>query len=194
MTSADRRAREREARRRLITAAARGLAEREGWEAVTTRRLSSEIEYSQPVIYKHFASMEDLADAIALEGFDQLAAALGDARRDAQPAEAVGAAARAYADFASENPALYDAMFNRATHLRFGPEEAAAPLRSAFDALRASVAPIAGERDLDTLTELLWAALHGLTTLSRHGRLRPAYDTNRFDLLIAQFRAGGPSI
>jgi hypothetical protein len=26
----------------------------EGWDAVTTRRLSTEIEYSQPVLYKHF--------------------------------------------------------------------------------------------------------------------------------------------
>ena len=33
----------------------------------------TEIEYSQPVIYKHFASMEDLMDAVALEGFGELA-------------------------------------------------------------------------------------------------------------------------
>lgn len=39
-------------------------------------RLSAEIEYSQPVIYKHFASLDEIADAVALEGFAELAAGL----------------------------------------------------------------------------------------------------------------------
>src|ERR1043165_7555808 len=78
----DRRPRARIARRGLITAAARALAEREGWEAVTTRRLSAEIEYSQPVLYKHFGSMEDIVEAVALEGFGELAETLRAARHD----------------------------------------------------------------------------------------------------------------
>src|ERR1700755_2091528 len=81
MASADRRLRERAARRQLIVATARALAEREGWHAVTTRRLSTEIEYSQPVLYKHFASMEDIVEAVAVEGFGELAEALRAARR-----------------------------------------------------------------------------------------------------------------
>src|SRR4029453_15407248 len=80
MPIADRRLRDRAARRRLIVATARALAEREGWDAVTTRRLSTEIEYSQPVLYKHFASMEDIVEAVALEGFGELAEALSAAR------------------------------------------------------------------------------------------------------------------
>jgi AcrR family transcriptional regulator len=185
MAIEDRRLRDRAARGRLISATARVLAEREGWDAVTTRRLSTEIEYSQPVIYKHFASMEDLVEAIALEGF-------GEARRHAAPDEAVGAVARAYSTYATENPALYDAMFTRATRLRFGAGDTAAPLSAAFAELRAAAATIAGERDVDTLTEVLWAALHGLATLSRNDRLRPRHGTDRIDLLVAQFRAAGP--
>jgi AcrR family transcriptional regulator len=187
----DRRLRDRAARRRLITATARVLAEREGWDAVTTRRLSTEIEYSQPVIYKHFASMEDLVEAIALEGFGELAEALGNARRGAAQEDAVGAVARAYSAYATENPALYDAMFTRATRLRFGADDTAAPLSNAYAELRAAVATIAAERDVDTLAEVLWAALHGLTTLSRNDRLRPRHDTDRLDLLVAQFSAAG---
>ena len=192
MAIEDRRLRDRAARGRLIGATARVLAEREGWDAVTTRRLSTEIEYSQPVIYKHFASMEDLVEAIALEGFGELAEALGEARRHAAPDEAVGAVARAYTTYATENPALYDAMFTRATRLRFSAEDAAAPLSTAYAELRAAAATIAGERDVDTLTEVLWAALHGLTTLSRNDRLRPRHGIDRIDLLVAQFRAAGP--
>ncbi len=156
---------------------------------MTTRRLSTEIEYSQPVIYKHFASMEDLVEAIALEGFGELAEALGEARRHAAPDEAVGAVARAYGTYATEHPALYDAMFTRGSRLRFAAEETAAPLSTAYAELRAAAATIDGERDVDTLTEVLWAALHGLTTLSRNDRLRPSHGIDRIDLLVAQFRA-----
>src|SRR3954468_20581033 len=103
MAISDRLQRERTARRRLIVRTARELAEREGWEAVTTRRLSTEIEYSQPVIYKHFTSMEDLVAAVALEGFDGLTETLREARAHAAPGLALGAVARAYSTFAAQN-------------------------------------------------------------------------------------------
>jgi AcrR family transcriptional regulator len=61
--------RERAARRRLIITTARKLAKAEGWDAVTTRPLSTEIEYSQPVLYKHFTAMEQIAEAVAIDGF-----------------------------------------------------------------------------------------------------------------------------
>jgi AcrR family transcriptional regulator len=190
MSVAERRAREREARRRLITSTARALAAQEGWDAVTTRRLSSEIEYSQPVLYKHFASMEDIVEAVALEGFAELAEALGAARRGAAgPEEALAAVAHAYNSFASDNPALYDAMFTRTSRLRFGAEDTPAPLRAAFAEIREAVAAQGTESDFDTLTEVLWAALHGLSTLGRNERLRPGRDLDRIKLLVTQFRA-----
>ena len=182
--------RDREARRRLITATARTLAEQEGWDAVTTRRLSTEIEYSQPVLYKHFASMEDIVEAVALEGFGELAETLSAARRGAgAPEEELGRVAHAFSSFATENPALYDAMFTRASRLRFGADDTPVPLSAAFAELREAVAAVANGRDVDTLTEVLWAALHGLTTLGRNDRLRPGRDTDRIELLVAQFRA-----
>jgi AcrR family transcriptional regulator len=191
VTIEDRRLRERTARRRLIMATARTLAEHEGWDAVTTRRLSTEIEYSQPVLYKHFASMEEIVEAVALEGFGELAEALGAARRSASAAgDALARTARAFSKFAIDNPALYDAMFSRATRLRFGPDSPA-PLHAAFGELRAAVATVAHDRDTDTLTEVLWAGLHGLATLSRSDRLRPGHDDERIELLVAQFGVTG---
>jgi len=57
--------------------------------------------------------------------------------------------------------------------------------------LRAAVDTFAGERDVDTLTEVLCAALHGLTTLARNERLRPGGDTDRIQLLVTQFGGAG---
>ncbi|GAS97638.1 TetR family transcriptional regulator [Mycolicibacterium canariasense] len=190
MAIEDRRERERQARRRLIVATARTLAEAEGWDAVTTRRLSTEIEYSQPVLYKHFAGMEQIAEAVALDGFDELAQALRATRADAGTADAaLTRIAQAYLGFAHEHPAVYDAMFTRATTLRFAAEDTPPPLAAAFAELRRAVAGVVGEPDADTLTEVFWAALHGLLTLTRTGRLRPGHDDERLRLLIEQFGA-----
>ncbi len=188
MAIEDRRERERAARRQLIIGTARKLAEAEGWEAVTTRRLSTEIEYSQPVLYKHFAGMEQIADAVALDGFAELAEAIRAAHSDTDEAgDTLTRVARAYLDFARDNPAVYDAMFTRATTLRFAAEDTPPQLIAAFAALHEAVGMVADEQDTDTLTEVFWAALHGLVTLGRTGRLRPEYESDRLQLLVNEF-------
>src|ERR1700756_2054047 len=112
MATEDRRARERAARRQLIVDTARQVAEAEGWDAVTTRRLSTEIEYSQPVLYKHFSGMDQGGAAVALDGFAQLAHLLRVGRVEAKaPDKALARIAHAYLGFARDNPAVYDAMF-----------------------------------------------------------------------------------
>jgi AcrR family transcriptional regulator len=179
--------RERAARRRLITATARKLAEQEGWEAVTTRRLSAEIEYSQPVLYKHFAGMEDIVASVAVQGFGELADALSAARRDAADGrDALARVALAFTGFARHNQALFDAMFTRATTLSFAADDTPAELNAAFEELRTAVDLVAGGRDPDTLAEVVWAALHGLITLDRSGRLRPEYHDARIEILVSE--------
>jgi AcrR family transcriptional regulator len=188
MTIQDRRERERAARRRQIITTARTLAEAEGWDAVTTRRLSTEIEYSQPVLYKHFAGMEQIAEAVAIEGFAELAEMCSAAGSGAGTAsDALTRVAHAYLDFAHDNPAVYDAMFTRATTLRFANQHTPPQLEAGFAALRQAVGLAADERDADTLTEVFWAALHGLVTLARTGRLRPGYESDRLQLLVDEF-------
>src|SRR3954454_5057102 len=85
-------------RRHQVTSAARELAESDGWAAVTMRRLAGELGATQPVIYSVFAGREALIDAVALDGFSDLAAALGavDASRLSR--------IRAYLDLAAAIP------------------------------------------------------------------------------------------
>src|SRR3954464_4686771 len=172
MSTQTRRERERAERERLIVTAARELAEAEGWDAVTTRRLAAEIEYSQPVLYSHFKGKDAIMAAAAVEGFAEIAAQLRAARVKAPTARAaLAAVVSAYVDFAERRPALYDAMFIHAVDLQFAHPETPAALREAFGALREAVRPFTGNDDLDVHTEVLWAALHGLVTLMRGERL-----------------------
>ncbi len=175
-------------RHELIVQTARDLAEAEGWAAVTTRRLAELIEFSQPVLYSHFAGKDAIIAVVAERGFAQLTEALAQARAE-EPGDPVRAVAEAYVAFADANPAVYDGMFSRATGLPFATPDAPAPLREAFDQLLDTVAPFAGDTDPGILAEVMWSALHGLVTLTRDGRLSEGRHEERLAAIVALVRS-----
>ncbi|MFD4571375.1 TetR/AcrR family transcriptional regulator [Streptomyces sp. NPDC058417] len=192
MSVQERKQRERAERERLIVATARELAEQQGWDAVTTRRLAERIEYSQPVLYSHFRGKREIIGAVALEGATDMAAALRAATSALSATSGadgtrtrVTALARAYLDFAAENPAVYDALFQLDGGLAFAAEETPEPLKDAFAALLESLGDVAGDDVHPGLfTEVFWAALHGLATLTRARRLPPEDTARRVELLV----------
>ncbi|QMU71868.1 TetR/AcrR family transcriptional regulator [Streptacidiphilus sp. P02-A3a] len=186
MSVQERKERERAERERLIVATARELAEQQGWDAVTTRRLAERIEYSQPVLYSHFRGKREIIGAVALEGAAELAAAVRAAASAAEgPRTRVTALARAYLDFAERNPAVYDAIFQLDGGLAFAAEDTPGPLKDAFAALLENLGEVAGEGVHPGLfTEVFWAALHGLATLTRAGRLPPTEAERRVELVV----------
>ena len=146
-------------RRDRITSLAGDLAESEGWSAVTMRRLAAELGVTQPVLYSAFSGRQALLDAVALNGFRSMAAALEAV--DGSPLVRM----RAYLDFAVAHPRVYEAMFSLPSGLRFG-DTAHEPLSRAFAAIRdAFPGPD------DTRAEVVWSTLHGLATLQASGRL-----------------------
>ena len=116
---AERKLRQRAEREERIIATARAIAEREGWSAVTVRRLADEIEYSQPVLYSHFKSKDAIVGEVAVEGFRELAEAVRAAARGSTGRNALENVAMAYLTFAVRHPALYEAMFVLPTGLHF---------------------------------------------------------------------------
>ncbi|MBT2502584.1 TetR/AcrR family transcriptional regulator [Curtobacterium sp. ISL-83] len=159
-------------RREQITRAARTVAGAEGWDAVTMRRLASELGVSQPVIYSAFAGgRQAVVDAVAVAGFEAIADALEDV-----PAEPL-ARMRAYLDFAASQPHVYEAMFSMPSELEFGTGTGPDALQRAFAGIHAAFpGPDAVE------AEVAWATLHGLATLEIGGRLPAARSRARLDV------------
>ena len=184
---AERKLRDREARRARILKAARSIAEHEGWSGVTVRRLSDEISYSQPVLYAHFGSREGILAAVAIEGFQELGQALEKALGGAKRKSAVEAVAAAYLAFAGASPALYEVMFSLSLNVAF--DDAATPpeLRFAFAQLLALFAGRSSKPEV--LAELFWASLHGIAELARAKRIPMGRQKERLRVLVELFSA-----
>jgi AcrR family transcriptional regulator len=181
----ERRERERAQRHQLIITVARELAEAEGWEAVTTRRLAERVEYSQPVLYSHFDGKDAIVRAVAIEGFVELAAELRRARlAGAGARESLRAVCRAYLAFATSRPALYQAMFVLPTDVKFASVETPEPLRACFGEFVSALPP--GNDQPELVAEVVWSALHGMAVLAHGGRIPPDGQEGRLDLLVTQ--------
>jgi AcrR family transcriptional regulator len=180
---AERKLRDRQARRAQILSAARRIAELEGWSHVTVRRLSDEISYSQPVLYAHFASREGILAAVAIEGFQEMGLALEKARK--RRGNPVKSFAAAYLEFAASSPALYEAMFSLSLSVPF--DDAATPpeLRFAFAQLLELFQGQGSKSEV--LSELFWASLHGIAELTRTKRFPRSRQKERVRVLVELF-------
>jgi len=182
---AERKLRDKQARRAQIISAARRIAELEGWANVTVRRLSDEISYSQPVLYAHFRSREGILAAVAIEGFQELGLALEKARRRVKRGNTVESVAAAYLEFAASSPALYEVMFSLSLSVHFGDAATPPELRFAFSQLM-ELFPGKSSKS-EVISELFWASLHGIAELTRTKRFPPSRQKERVRTLVELF-------
>jgi AcrR family transcriptional regulator len=180
-----RRDRERAAARETILSAARDLARRDGWDAVTMRRLADEIEYSANFAYRYFTGRDDILRALVRAGFarlrDAMATAGQQAGRDADgedaaaapdaadQAEALRRAGHAYLDFALAEPDLYQLMYGLGG-VRVPAVDAWAEGQAVGD-LMTDLLAAAGDPQPQQRVLQLWATAHGLTALLVVGRV-----------------------
>lgn len=146
----------------------------EGPQAVSLRALARRIGVSHSAPERHFATRQELLDALAVSGFSQLSAALRQALAD-HPGDLEGqyrAAARAYVSFAQENGPLLDLMWAPRPRRPEDPITAAA---SELIGLTAALVAEAAEDNpmghVSPLRALTVATLQGLATLAATHRL-----------------------
>ena len=174
MAVQQRRARERENLRQEILNAARTLFLKNGFENVSVRKIADQIEYSPGTIYLYFRDKADIFNTLCEETFSKLARRLKAIADDScDPIEKLRRAGRAYVDFALHYPHHYQITFI-AGHKEKGIKPEDARIQTAgvncFNQMRLIVQQcreadqLQGE-DIDEISQALWAAVHGVSTL-----------------------------
>src|SRR5215469_1136897 len=107
----ERREREREETRAKIADAARELFAREGYDAVSMRRIAEAIEYSPTAIYVHFKDKESLFQELCRQDFGKLASVFTKLSQVENPIERIREIGHAYIHFALLYPNHYRLMF-----------------------------------------------------------------------------------
>jgi len=149
--------------RSQILDAARAIVMRQGFDALSMRKLAEVIGYSPASLYLHFAGRDAIAHALSVEGHAMLLAELHACDSVADAGARVKAMAHAYVAFGLTHPEMYRLIFmqNAAyADATFGdPDASGETALSLFThALALSSSP--------AKAETVWAALHGLVSLS----------------------------
>jgi AcrR family transcriptional regulator len=163
----ERRTEQRQAVRERILHASRAIVEREGFAALSMRKIADAIAYSPAALYLHFESRADIARALRAEGHAQLRSIFQQHATIAEPAARLREMARAYVDFGLTHPETYRLMFMEPSGLA-DPAATLTPalalMADAFVELRAAGRPGSGAPPAEA-AEALWANLHGIVAL-----------------------------
>jgi AcrR family transcriptional regulator len=179
----------RAALRRLVLDTASSLLEDEGPAALTMRRIAGDAGCSTTVLYTMFGGKSGIAEALWLEGFARLGAALGQVR-ETDPLRRLAALGRTYRANALANRSYYAVMFQRPIPgFEPSPEAYAAslePLQALADAVAECIrAGILRPADPAHVAGVLWAAAHGAVSLELAGYEGAADAEHRFDDVCA---------
>ncbi len=107
MSTTQRRAREKELRRRSILDSARAVFFEDGFHLATVDDVAARAEVSKGTVYLYFESKETILAHLLLEGLDELVAVLEEAyaaERDIAPGERLRRLAMGYLNFFQANP------------------------------------------------------------------------------------------
>ncbi len=164
--------------REHIIDVSRAIIEDEGLEHLTIRRIAETINRTQPAVYQHFAGKDEILAAVVVEGFVALVESLKRAAKGEKPS--LTAIASAYVRFGLERTRLYEVMFVAPPVIAFAVDDTPMPAQIAFQIFATAVAESGLEpNQVGTVTEVVWAALHGLVMLSITKRLRPGRALHR---------------
>lgn len=171
MGIAERRIREKEVVRASILKASWKIIMREGWQALSIRKIADAIEYSAPVIYDHFNNKEAILQEFAEQGFQKLNKSLNQAiASHSVPEKQIEALANAYLNFAANNKKYYEIMYGlgmpscdvvkKTSELLDFTEILQRPINKLIEDNQKNIDPL---RKLKTF----WSMLHGLVSINR---------------------------
>lgn len=162
--------------RELILQASTELIEHHGLAGLSAREIARRIDYSPGTLYNVFENLDDLVLTIEGRLLDRLSEALATVTNgSADPKERVHKLATAYIRFTHENPKLWNLLFEH--HLPEGHDVPAwyqQKLEALMSRVEEAIAPLMQDADphaLKRAARVLWAGVHGITSLSTADKL-----------------------
>jgi AcrR family transcriptional regulator len=161
--------------RELIIDAAQDLIEAQGLSGLSAREIARRIGYSPGTIYNMFENLDDVVLNVEARVLDALEGRLSDSLRDNDAKGRVKRLAHEYLAFTHEKPRLWNLLFEH--HM---PAQTNLPpwyqhkLEGLMARVEEALAPhfAAGqEAERQRAARVLWAGVHGITSLSTADKL-----------------------
>jgi AcrR family transcriptional regulator len=163
-----------ELREHIINAATE-LITTQGLSGLSAREVARRIGYSPGTIYNVFVNLDDLVLTIEARMLDNLDDALEGLPTTQNPREHLLQLAETYLRFTHNNPRLWNLLFEH--HLPTSVDVPAAyrdKLNGLLNRIEHALRPLANTTDEDELkrrSRVLWAGVHGITSLSTADKL-----------------------
>jgi len=151
------------------------IVEKEGWQALSIRKIAEAIEYSAPVIYDHFANKEAILFEFTRQGFQRLNEELLEAKKAIDtPEQQLTAMADAYWNFAFSNKEFYQLMYGLGMPTCETVKQIA-ELSSFTELIMDSIRNLIAKSHNTTTDAFLklhtyWSMLHGLISINMMGK------------------------
>ena len=180
MSTAERKAREKEELKVLILKASMKLFVEKGIDQTTIRNIADAIDYSIGTVYVYFRDKNAILHALHTQCFAELGGQFRVLYNVKDPMERLKAMGKVYIQYAMDNPDKYDLMFNLKEPMEFlndiqaiGWDEGAAT----FEVLRATVQECikVGHfkgHNLEPLSYMIWSCVHGMCSLEIRARTK----------------------
>ncbi len=170
MSTSTRRARERASTRERIIEAALHVLETEGVAALTIRRIATDIEYSAPVVYQHFANKDALVLELVAHGHRLMLTQFRQVAEEPVIDRRMMRIASEYVRFAGQHPHLYEIMNGTAVDA----DERRRAAEPAIAVVKELLATWSDAHDVvladpDEACEIIWGTLYGIASLGYLG-------------------------
>lgn len=171
--------------RREILETASAAFDIQGYEQFSMRRLAAQLGCSPGTLYLYFRDKDELLHAVIEESFAGLLETLRSIPTEGDPLSSMKQKLRAYIDFGLRNPHQYKCAFvlrsSRRSKRPYQPHPA-------FDEMLHAVRECAelgvlGRADITITSQVLWACIHGITSLLV---ARPAFPWTEKNQLIEE--------
>lgn len=169
METIERKPRSREQTRSGIVKTAKSIARREGWQAVSIRKIADAIEYSAPIVYEYFDSKDVLLDEIRNEGFrylyqeyDRILSLYRD------PEKRLYEISLTQWEFARQQPEIYQVMYNMEGAFCTLPVYQSKTMQAVSGIVKKSIFSFIpkSEESIKKIYYQWWSVSHGMITLA----------------------------